>query len=176
MAGQRLLKAGNRSKMSTPTKPGDYRVYSNDPAKSVKTFCCLCDQVVTVSGLRKHVKAHHKITLTEYKKLYGDHRKQIIQLVYHRCAFCKKSVLLDTDLMSKHLKKAHQATYKEYLVKHMVNLEKAGINSKVEEGKNVLGGRPATSLVVIKCDQCTKTFRQNIQLKIHKKKHSTGLV
>ena len=162
--------------MSTTTKPGDFRVFSNDPAKSVKTFCCLCDQVVTVSGLRKHVKAHHKITLTQYKELYGDHRKQIIQLVYHRCAFCKKSILLDTDIMSKHLKKAHQASYKEYLVKYMVNQENGEIHRTVVETRNMLGGRPNTSPVTIRCDQCGKTFRQNIQLKIHKKKHLSSVV
>ena len=156
--------------MSTTTKPGDFRVFSNDPAKSVKTFCCLCDQVVTVSGLRKHVKAHHKITLTQYKELYGDHRKQIIQLVYHRCAFCKKSILLDTDIMSKHLKMVHQASYKEYLVKHMVNQEKVWKHSTIVETKN------NTSPVTIRCDQCSKTFGQNIQLKIHKKKHPLSVV
>ena len=115
------------------------KVFSNDPTKCVKTFCCMCDQIVTVTGLRKHVKGHHKITLTQYKELYGDHKKQIIQLVFHKCFFCKKSLLLDTDEISTHLKKAHQVMYKDYLVTYMGKHREEGLDKKVSEGKNIVG-------------------------------------
>ena len=51
------------------------------------------------------------MTLTEYKELYGNPRMQIIQLVFHMCAFCGKSVLFDTDTMSKRMKKIHKTSY-----------------------------------------------------------------
>ena len=95
------------------------KVFSNDVRKSCKTFCCECDKVVTLSGMRKHVKTWHQMTFTAYKELYGNPRMQIIQLVYHKCAFCKSSILFDTDDMSKHMKKKHHTSYKEYIIRYM---------------------------------------------------------
>ena len=95
------------------------KVFSNDVRKSCKTFCCECDKVVTLSGMRKHVKTWHQMTFTAYKELYGRPRMQIIQLVHHKCAFCKSSILFDTDDMSKHMKKKHQTSYREYIARYM---------------------------------------------------------
>ena len=105
--------------------------------------------------MRKHIKSRHQMTLTEYKELYGNPRMQIIQLVFHVCAFCKKIVLLDTETMSKHLKKIHKTSYKEYLVSHMKkpanphqNTPQNIIKKKVVEEKN------EPTLVIIRCDEC----------------------
>ena len=133
---------------------------SKNPTKSCKTFCCCCDQVIMVSGMRKHIRSRHQMTLTQYKELYGNPSMQIIQLIFHMCAFCEKSVLLDTDTMSKHLKKIHKTSYREYLVSHMV------------KPSNTHRRSPQPTLVIIRCDECPKTFKQNIQLKIHKRKHA----
>ena len=155
------------------------KLFSNDPTKSCKTFCCSCDQVITLSGLRKHVKSRHQMTLTKYKELYGNHRKQIIQLVYHKCAFCQQSVLLDTDDLSKHLKKSHQVSYKEYVVRYMTNRQNivrtTNLRDINEKKVDPVKERKENPLVVIRCDECPKTFKQNIQLKVHKRKHSARI-
>ena len=152
------------------------KCFSNDPTKSCKTFCCECAKVVTLSGLRKHVKSHHQMTLTEYKDLYGNPKKQIIQLVYHKCCFCQYPVLLDTDELSKHLKKAHKVSYKEYMVRYMAKQQTSLHYSKVlnvrETVQKTVHLELESSLVIIRCDECPKTFKQNIQLKVHKRKHS----
>eukprot|EP00092_Neocalanus_flemingeri_P038849 GFUD01042295.1.p1 GENE.GFUD01042295.1~~GFUD01042295.1.p1 ORF type:complete len:186 (-),score=45.34 GFUD01042295.1:39-596(-) len=150
------------------------KMMSNDPTKSCKTFCCECDQAVTLSGLRKHVKARHQMSLTEYKELYGNPRMQIINLVYHKCSFCQRSILLDTDDLSKHLKKQHQTSYKDYIVRYMnqqntVQPTKVG-NIVMKKVEPVVEQNEAP-LILIRCDECPKTFKQNIQLRAHKKKH-----
>ena len=155
------------------------KLFSNDPSKSCKTFCCSCDQVITLSGLRKHVKSRHQMTHTEYKEMYGNPRKQIIQLVYHKCGFCQQSVLLDTDDLSKHLKKSHQASYKEYIVRYMTNQQNNVPTTKLqnvnEKKVDPVKQTKETPLVIIRCDECPKTFKQNIQLKVHKRKHSVQI-
>ena len=170
----KITGTSNSAKTSTSAKiTKDSIVLSNDPTKSCKTFCCCCDQVITVSGMRKHIKSRHHMTLTEYKELYSNPRMQIIQLVFHVCAFCYKSVLLDTYTMSKHLKKFHKTSYKEYLVSNMGKpanpLQRSPQNIIT---KKVVEEKKDSTLVIIRCFECPKTFKQNIQLKVHKRKHS----
>ena len=97
-----------------------------------KTFCCECDKVVTLSGMSKHVRTWHQMTLTEYKELYGNPRKQIIKAVHHKCALCQSSILFDTNDMSKHLKKTHNVLYKEYSARFMAKAQLIGQASQVQ--------------------------------------------
>ena len=78
----------------TARKGKSEKVFSEDPNMTCKNFCCLCDRVVPLSSMKNHTKSQHKVTLTEYKALYGNPKKQIIKLVYHRCVLCKSSVCL----------------------------------------------------------------------------------
>ena len=156
------------------------KVFSNDLRMSCKTFCCECDKVVTLSGMRKHVKTWHQMTFTAYKELYGNPRMQIIQIVYHKCTFCQSSILFDTDDMSKHMKKKHQTSYKEYIARYMTkshsNSPAAQLPTPVKKKEAVpIEKKIAPLLVIIRCDQCPRTFKQNIQLKIHKRKHSSNI-
>jgi hypothetical protein len=154
------------------------KVFSNNLKMSCKIFCCECDKSVTLSGMTKHVKTWHQMTLTTYKELYGNPRKQIIQIVYHKCAFCHQSLLFDTHDMSKHLRKKHQTSYKEYIARFMGKTQPIGPSSLVQNRVKNEAGLPVektseTSLVVITCDQCPRTFKQNIQLKMHSRNHSS---
>ena len=102
-----------------PRKMKPRRRMSNDPQQSVKVFCAVCDQVYQMSGLRKHVAHKHGLTLTRYREMYGDLRKQIIQLVHHACVLCKQVLLLDTEDISKHVSKKHKMGYRTYATRHM---------------------------------------------------------
>ena len=149
------------------------KVYSKDPCMTVKIFCCQCDKVVPLSSMKSHTKSQHKITLTEYKELYGNPRKQIIKLVYHKCALCKNTFLFDPSKMYKHLKKNHQMSYKQYSTKYLGQQPTQSLSTPSQDtSRRKEASQQEPSAVIIRCDQCDKTFRQNIQLKIHKKKHS----
>ena len=174
----KMTRGENETRIIKPLK--SLKVFSNDIRMYCKAFCCECDNVVTLSGMKKQVKTCHQMTLTEYKELYGDHRKQIIQVVHHKCAFCQSSILFDTDDMSKHLKKIHQTSYREYSTRFLAKSQPSGQATNLQnitKGKEVLSSKKTceTSLVVIRCDQCLRTFKQNIQLKVHKRKHSSQL-
>ena len=95
------------------------RPKSNDPCLNVKVFCNLCDGVYQMSGLRKHIAHRHKMTKSAYIAAFGDLKKQIISLVYHSCGICKKTILLDTEIISKHTTKKHKIGYTAYAGKYM---------------------------------------------------------
>ena len=128
-------------------------LYSNNLKNSVKTFCCECNKVVTLTGLKEHILSHNKMTVKDYKQLYGNPRTQIIQLAYHKCGLCKKDVLLDSSTIEQHFSKFHQMEFAAYFTKFL---------SVLPMEKNE---------VIIRCDQCSKTFKRNIQLRAHSKRH-----
>ena len=91
------------------------RIYSNNMSDCIKTFCCECDEVVNMSGLRKHLR-RHGMSLVEYRNLYGDHYTQVIQMVFHTCIYCKEDIVLDYDTLKKHLRIVHRLTIAGYTV------------------------------------------------------------
>ena len=130
-------------------------LHSNNIDDAVKTFCCVCDKVVPISSMNEHVKTHEKMNIKTYKQLYGDPYTQIIKLINHKCGLCFKEMLLDSSMIKKHLKNAHQIEFAVYTKKFLVQ-------SKEE------------SRVCIKCSECGKIFKRNIQLKAHIKKHKVS--
>ena len=57
-------KPDNNLKKDADTKRARLaKIYSNSLYDSVKTFCCSCDKVVTISGLEEHNQSHHKMTI-----------------------------------------------------------------------------------------------------------------
>ena len=92
-------------------------VMSNDPLMGVRVFCAICDHNVALSGLKSHLRSH-EVTLTQYTKVYGDPRREIVTKVHHACAVCTKVMLLNTFDISKHVRK-HHLTFTEYAKKYM---------------------------------------------------------
>ena len=98
------------------------RIYSNKMEEAVKTFCWLCDQVISLSGLTKHLRGVHKESAVEYREKFGEPKKQLLKLVFHKCGICSKDILLDYLVLVKHLRKAHRikgAATSEYNSKYM---------------------------------------------------------
>ena len=83
--------------------------------------------------------------------MYGDPYTHIIKLVNHKCGLCFKEILLDSSMIKKHLRSNHQIEFAVYIKKFL------------EENR-----------VCIKCSECGKTFKRNIQLKAHSKKHKVS--
>ena len=92
-------------------------VMSNDPLMGVRVFCAICDHDVALSGLKSHLRSH-EVTLTQYTKVYGDPRREIVTKVHHACAVCSKVMLLNSFDISKHVRK-HQLSFTEYAKKYM---------------------------------------------------------
>ena len=92
-------------------------VMSNDPLMGVRVFCAICEHNVALSGLKSHLRSH-EVTLTQYTKVYGDPRREIVTKVHHACAVCTKVMLLNTFDISKHVRK-HHLTFTEYAKKYM---------------------------------------------------------
>ena len=92
-------------------------VMSNDPLMGVRVFCAICDHNVALSGLKSHLRSH-EVTLTQYTKVYGDPRREIVTKVHHACAVCSKVMLLNTFDISKHVRK-HQLSFTAYANKYM---------------------------------------------------------
>ena len=167
----KINKQKQASAKSTKTGKAE-KMFNVDPSMTCKIFCCLCDKVVPLSSIKNHTKSEHKMTLTEYKELCGNPKKQIIKVVYHRCALCQRTVLFDPNEMYKHLKRKHQISYKLYITKYIKQQPGQSIFPESQNTSSLEGvSQQKPSAVIIRCDQCNKTFRQNIQLKIHKKKH-----
>ena len=96
------------------------RLYSKSLADCVRTFCCECDQQVKLSVLRKHVVWHHKqLSILQYKEHYGEPQKQIIKMIHHTCALCKKDIVHDYDAVLKHLKRVHKTNMALYVREYM---------------------------------------------------------
>ena len=166
----RVMDNGKVPTNSLKSKPVKARkVFSSDPSQTCQTFCCVCDKVVPLSSMKNHARTWHKMTITDYKEMFGHPKRQILHPVYHSCALCKTTVLFDPDEMYRHLRKQHNISYKDYSAKFLG--QQQGGSSSTHQ-KNT-GKNKDSSLVVIRCNQCDKTFTQNIQLKIHKKKHSS---
>ena len=171
------------------------RTYSSQLSECVKVFCGVCDQIVNLSGIRKHLFNIHKMGRNNYIKLYGNPKTQIIKMVHHQCGICRQDVVLDYDALSKHLKTVHKLKGQgltEYNSQHlkMIRVSKSMRAVKVDTSN------PATTFMTPKvsptpegpveaptttppsttnprlapvptCNLCTRLFRSNMQLKMH---------
>jgi hypothetical protein len=108
-------------KMSGSTLANDDvspNMISNDCADYVLVKCNLCGEHKTITNLRAHTKSAHKLTITEYKKQYGQ--LVPVKVVMHKCGICSELILLDSDQIAAHLKiPGHNISHKKYNTAYM---------------------------------------------------------
>jgi len=191
-------------------------VYSNRMEDAVKTVCCECESVVSLAGLTKHLRGRHGQTTAQYRAAYGDPRAQVLRMVHHRCALCATDVVLDYNVLAKHLRKAHRLRgrqFAEYNSTHltMIMTRKLVARSSsvqatpVKEAPSTLAAfasphtptsslasspppsSPASSISSPSstctspraptpyCSACSRVFRSNMQLKMHKRREHSQL-
>jgi len=101
--------------MDDDTSEGEeFKSISNDIADYVVVKCQLCGEHKPMTSLRAHTKSAHKVTITEYKSMFGT---QLIpmEVIMHRCGICAELVLLDSDHIAVHLKTpGHNISHKDY--------------------------------------------------------------
>ena len=172
-----------------PKPPTKKRTYSNTLADCVKIFCGVCDQIINLSGLRKHLNIH-KIGQGNYVKLYGNAKTQIIKMMYHQCGICRQDVVLDYDALSKHLKTVHKVKGRgisEYSNQHLkmrlsksikadtansattTTLSRATTKPEVcVDASTIPAFSPSPRVAPVPtCNHCSRLFRSNMQLKMH---------
>ena len=89
-------------------------VCSSDMTDACKTICKVCKVQVTLNYMRTHSKNKHRMTINEYKDMFGNHRDQIVKEVYHMCGFCHEEIMLDADSIDLHVRRRHKISLKEY--------------------------------------------------------------
>ena len=93
--------------------------FSNDMVDACRTLCKVCQQPITLNYLRTHSKNTHKLSISKYKEMFGNHRdeNQILQVMYHKCGICEEEMLLDADNIHLHVKRYHKIELSEYNAK-----------------------------------------------------------
>ena len=103
--------------------------YSNQMKDSVQSYCQICKIPQTFTRMRSHTKSRHDISITDYKKQYGQLIENIVELIYHKCGICNKDILLDGDTLATHAK-GHGVTHKAYSEKY--------ITLRTQDGNNII--------------------------------------
>ena len=106
----------NTFESSDPNYPVKFSNYTKD---IVQTVCQICKNGFSFTNMRSHTKSVHKITITEYKKKYGQLMDHIVEPVYHKCGICDKAILLDIDRIAPHAG-SHGMSHKEYSAKYLI--------------------------------------------------------
>ena len=109
--------------------------FSNDMKDACKALCLICKTPVYLTSLRGHTRNHHNLPIEEYKKTYGNPRKDIVEKVFHRCGICSEILLHNSDDIAFHLRRRHQdTTHKNYNAKFMAPKKNLYL---VKEEKNI---------------------------------------
>ena len=67
----------------------------------------------------------HGVQITEYKAMYGQF--EIIKKVFHKRHLCGKLVLMDSDTLGAHIKRAHKIRERSYKKTFCINKPAAGV-------------------------------------------------
>ena len=105
--------------------------YSNHMKDTVQSYCQICKVPQTFTMMRSHTKSRHGISITDYKKQYGQLIENIVETVYHKCGICNKDILLDGDTLATHAK-GHGVTHKAYSEKYITLMTQDEKNKSVK--------------------------------------------
>ena len=106
-------KFGSLSSMEKNITNG-WEIFSDSIKDAVKVQCKICSIKMLLTGLRKHTRSKHMMTITEYKRKYGQ--PEIIRMVRHECKLCGESLMLDSEHIARHLSRYHNTvSYKGYI-------------------------------------------------------------
>lgn len=94
--------------------------------KNKNIICKVCGLSTKVNGLAFHIKSKHNITPDEYIVKYGEYRPKYID--YNKradennydCKICNSKLASERHL-SFHIKKEHNISKKEYIIKYILN-------------------------------------------------------
>ena len=106
-----LMKAVNKTDLKNSR-------YSNHMKDAVRSYCRICKVPQTFTIMRSHTKSRHGISITDYKKKYGQLIENIVEVIYHKCGICNKDILLDGDTLATHAR-FHGVTHKAYSEKYI---------------------------------------------------------
>ena len=80
--------------------------------------------------MRSHTVQSHGVQITKYKEMYGQ--LEIIEKVFHKCHLCGKIVLLDSDTLGAHIKRAHKMKERAYKKKFCIYKPAAGVKQSLK--------------------------------------------
>ena len=100
----------------------DGNLISNDLADYTLVECSICNLHLPMTRLRSHTKSVHKVSITEYKAMFGPDLTPLA-VVWHRCGICSHLIMLDSDHVAVHLKSGGhpRVTHKDYNEAFMVD-------------------------------------------------------
>ena len=100
----------------------DGNLISNDLADYTLVECAICNVHLPMTRLRSHTKSLHKVTITEYKAMFGSGLAPLA-VVWHRCGICQQLLMLDSDHVAVHLKSGGhpRITHRDYNEAFMVD-------------------------------------------------------
>ena len=140
--------------------------YSNHMKDNVQSYCQICKVPQTFTNMRSHTKSRHGISITNYKKQYGQLIENIVETVYHKCVICNKDILLDGDTLATHAK-GHGVTHKAYSEKY-ITLRTQDDNNKVV--KMAIEGAPAKEISQTKVADVEKEYAEEDQSPVERYK------
>jgi len=118
IAGSRAHGGPDPEQYSVDSSPIKGLVFSNDMTNVCRHKCHICQRSLTLPAMRPHTRTVHSMSIKQYCESFGNYRTQLSKVVYHRCGYCRKRLLLDMDKIHSHLR-MHGVKLSEYSAKFL---------------------------------------------------------
>jgi len=132
-----LMKAGHKKSLQ--------KILSDDFTEDCLTKCEICSDSLRISQLKQHLQRAHDHKLEEYLIEYGapqfwlsgivkEGRVQEQVTICHKCRLCGDEICMMKPMVSEHLWRKHQTSFKMYVKRH---LQKDGKMTCYGDNENV---------------------------------------